>query len=208
MRRFLRGILPIFLIMSLVIVGFACGGGGGDEKSPFELLSNRVASLEAKVANLDNVSPSDVQQLRLDLDALAAQLNGIEAPDNTEVMNALLTDFADLVVRVDDLENGMVSGEDGLSCRPLNMMFLAEAGGDNPLPQTLVVGVLADTSWYAFEGSPWLRVAPTAGAESMILTVAVDITDMAEGVYYATIAVITVSEVVEISVTLGILTFP
>jgi len=206
MRRFSRFWPLLILILPLLLL--ACGGGGSDAKSPFELLSDRVASLEAKVANLDNVSPADVQQLRLDLDAIAAQINGIEAPDNTEALESLLTDFADLVVRMDGLENGVMPGADGLYCRPLNMMFLAETGGENPDPQTLEVTIPVDTSWYAFEGEGWLTIAPTAGAEPAVVTVSVDISGLPTGVYYGNIAVITVSEVVEVSVTLGVLDLP
>ena len=202
-RRFLI-VLPLFLLIVPLML-LACGGGGSDAKSPFEILSDRVASLEAKVANLDNVSPSDVKQLRLDLDAIVAQVGGA---NGTEAVDSLLTDFADLVVRVDGLENGSIPGEEGLYCRPLNMMFLAETGGANPDPQTLVVTLPVDTSWYAFEGEGWLAIAPTAGAEPTVVTVSVDITDLATGVYYGNIAVITVSEVVEVSVTLGVLDFP
>lgn len=205
MRRFFKFTPILFLLIPLLLFSACGGGGGGDTKSPFELLSDRVASLEAKVANLDNVSPSEVQQLRLDLDAIAAQISEI---DGTEALDSLLTDFADLVVRVDGLENGEVPGGEGLYCRPLNMMFLAEVGGDNPLPQTLTVSLPVDTSWYAFEGSDWMVISPTAAAEPAVVTVSVDITGLETGVYYDNIAVITVSEVVEVSVTLGILDFP
>ena len=208
MRRFLRFMPPFLLLISLILAGFACGGGGGDTKSPLELLQEKVSANTSAIANFNAATPADVRQLRLDLDAIAAQISDIAYTDNTEELDALLVDFTDLVVRMDDLENGYNSVEDGLYCQPLNMIFLSEAGGDNPLPQTLTVDLPVDTSWYAFEGESWLAISPTAGAEPMVMIVSVDITDLPIGVYYANIAVITVSEVVEISVTLGVLDLP
>ena len=77
-----------------------------------------------------------------------------------------------------------------LAVSPSSVSFMGSQGGPNPGPMTLAVtstgGVL---EWTAFEGVPWLSIAPAAGTTPGSASVAVNLAGLAAGTYTTQILV-------------------
>lgn len=164
---------------------------------------------------VDMTDGTDMQALGLSLDELEAYIGAIPEPEEDEelptlvqILDGIQTTLDDIELRLAVLEAGSSVGT--LECDPLNMTFIATAGASNPNAQYLTVDVgEAPTAWVATVGYPvdlppkqWLYLTPAIGNQDALVSVSANITDLPVGVYYASITLLTASEVSEISVTL------
>ena len=162
-----------------------------------------------------------IDDLSATLDAMEGQIGEIPEPEDPEeeipTLVELIDDMAALLMLLDArltlVEAAVDIGNSALVCDPLNVTFLATAGGSNPSPQYLTVDVGTEpTAWVATVNYPvdlppkqWLFVTPAIGNTDGLISMAVDIstgTALTLGVYYAKITLLTATDVVEVSITL------
>lgn len=159
-------------------------------------LAGSLAELEAYIGEMPELEDPEEENPTV-----------VELIDDVAVLLALLDARLTLVEAAVDI------GNSALVCEPLNVTFLATAGGSNPSPQYLTVDIGKEpTAWVATVNYPvdlppkqWLFVTPAIGNTDGLISMAADIstgTPLTAGVYYAKITLLTATDVVEVSVTL------
>lgn len=182
-------------------------------------LRTDLDALSAQIVDLTD--GTDIQALSDAVDSLEGMIGEIPEPEDPEeeipTLVELIDEMAALLVLLDArltlVEAAADIGNSALVCDPLNVTFLATAGGSNPSPQYLTVDVGTEpTAWVATVNYPvdlppkqWLFLTPTIGNTDGLISMAVDIstgTALAAGVYYAKITLLTATDAVEVSITL------